>query len=109
MAAIKYARETADSVGKQVGYLALQRCRRMRGPTQDGSVVIERVIRQAKRLGDAALLGRAYMALGDELAAQDQLDAARDLYGRAKHIFEEFELLGLLSWPNRRLYTLDEA
>jgi tetratricopeptide (TPR) repeat protein len=107
MAAIEYARATKDRVGKQLGYLALQRCRRLRGPTQDGIAVVERVIRQAKRLGDPALLGRAYMALGDELAAQARFDAARQLYGMARHIFEEFELHMLVAWPSRYLLRSD--
>lgn len=104
MTAIAHARVTNDPVGRQLGYLALQRCRRMHGPTQDGIAVVERVIRQAKRLDDPAVLGRAYTALGDELVCQGQREAARPFYSSATHIFEEFELLGILSWSRRRLY-----
>lgn len=108
LAAIADARASEDIVGLQLGHLVLQGCRRLRGPTQDGVAIVERVIRQAKRIGDPALLGRAYMSLGDELAAQNQRDAARSQYGKAQHIFEEFELKMLGSWPSRYLLRSDE-
>lgn len=108
LSAIEDARASDDPIGKQLGYLALQACRRMRGPTQDGIAIVERVIRQAQRLGDPALLGRAYMSLGHEFAAQKNRDAARQRYGMAQHIFEEFELKMLLTLPRRYLLMLDE-
>jgi hypothetical protein len=103
LAAIEHARAAGDPIGAQLGRLALQRCRRMRAPTQDGVEIVERVIRRAQRLGDAALLGRAQLALGEELAARASWDGARQLYGMARHTFEEFDLQALLTWPNCRL------
>ncbi|HEV8192343.1 MAG TPA: hypothetical protein VGP82_12820, partial [Ktedonobacterales bacterium] len=107
-AAIKFAAAANDAIGVQLGLLALQRCLRMRGPTLNGIEVIEGVLHVAKRLGDTALLGRAQLALGEELAAQGRWDSARQYYSMARHIFEESEMLALLIWPNRRLFGPDE-
>ncbi len=103
VAATLDAKAAGDKIGEQLGLLAQQRWHLMRGSDLGGTKAIEDVLHAAQRLNDKALLGRAYMALGEARAAQGLIDNARECYGMACHIFEEFEMLALLTWPNRRL------
>lgn len=102
-AAIQQAQEVGDRIGEQLGLLVRQRWLRVRGSAPYTITAIEAIADTAKHLQDKALLGRAYMTMGEAKAAQGSVESARDLYIKACHIFEEFEMFALMTWPSRRL------
>jgi tetratricopeptide (TPR) repeat protein len=101
--AVEDARQAEDPPGAALAQLLMQRCRRVLGRTERGIAEAERIIAQARRLQDPPLLGRAQVALGDELWAQGNREAARIQYYGAQRYFEEFDLRALSMWPNRAL------
>jgi hypothetical protein len=106
--AIQCAREANDLTGAEVAHLVVQRCRRLSGRSSNGLQVAEGIVRKARRLGDMALLGRAYLSLGEELALRGAREGARTSYAAARHLFEEHDLRALRLWPNRMLLRHDE-
>lgn len=68
----------------------------------------ESVIRMAKHIDDAALLGQAYTALGDELLQSGSSHVASNLFSTALDVLGANEISTWAIWPQRRLLRLSE-
>lgn len=108
------ARQTHDVAGKELARLAtIQTASVQRAivSSNDGDArlpELERMLTAVSKLNDVALIGRVETAIGDELCAQGNVEAARAQYTKAWQRFEEHDLGGLAFWPRRALRHIDE-
>ncbi len=79
----------------QVRYFRMSRYRAPRVP------VIKRVTDTARQLGDIPLLGQAYTAMGYELEARGEIDAAIEMYQRALDVLKASDAVAMSVWPQR--------
>jgi hypothetical protein len=104
--ALEIAQDVHDPVGAMMARLASRRATRLsrhQSGDESGVAAAERLLRTARRLDDPSLLGRAEVALADELFAAGYSEAAHSTYQQAMHYFEEYHLGGLAFWPRRAL------
>lgn len=111
--ALQVAQEVCDPIGVVLARLALRRTARLSGRQageDSGVAAAERLLRTAHRLNDPPLLGRAEMALADELLAAGRPEAARAAYYRATLRLDEHHMGELAFWSRRALQLLaDES
>jgi tetratricopeptide (TPR) repeat protein len=105
--ALEFARSAQDDAGEGLALLASARLAGLRRDNVDRVVVLESVGWNAERLTDVALLGQTYTALGNELATQDQQDAALSCFRSAIHLLSTAGLSGL-AWRARRTLLLTQ-
>ncbi len=78
--AMSLAREAQDPIGRLMTQLTRIRYGRLRQSNENRITKIENIIRQARELGDTALVADAFTSLADELAASGETESARNLY-----------------------------
>lgn len=91
--ALRLARNTHDDIGVGMARLAQRSFEAALGRyigEPRAITEIERVLHTAYRAGDAALIGCAQTALGEEFAAAGQFDKARTAFVAARHSLDEF-------------------
>jgi tetratricopeptide (TPR) repeat protein len=97
-----------DGGGQGMALLAYARYQRLTTPgtsARDAIWAAEQIALQTK---DWALLGSAYTAYGDELAAEGRIDEAREAYTRALSALEQTQAPALSKWPRSALMRLQE-
>jgi tetratricopeptide (TPR) repeat protein len=85
--ALDVARRTCDRPGEGLALLAYARLARLRQDETNPLGLLEHVVRVARDLPEATLLGQAYTALGRELAARGIVDAASSHFRMAQDVF----------------------
>jgi hypothetical protein len=105
--ALQLAEGVGDEAGTVLARLAEVRCLRLSGFDVDRLGTIERLAEVARRRGDVALLGQAFTALGDELAARRELEAAHTQYWEALEILDGSDVRALGVWAWRALHRPD--
>lgn len=105
--ALSLAHESQDVEGEGMALLAHARYSRARGLNEDRLPAIEGVARTARRLADVALLAQAHTALGYELAARRESEAALACYRRALDTLEGSDVSALGVWAHRAIVRAD--
>ena len=92
-------------------WLAWRRCAACGsgGNDVDRLAILEHQAQAARRLGDVGLLGEAFTALGDELAACGQSEAAQTCYRQVLGILDGSDLRALGAWAWRALHRPNGA
>lgn len=101
--ALAASKASKDVGGAEIAKLDLMRCQLLLGNAQHRVDEIAAIGRRAQRRGNIGLLGRAYIALGDELRAAGNLAAARERYSMARDLFDEHDFRVMRTWPQRYL------
>jgi tetratricopeptide (TPR) repeat protein len=106
--AVQLAREAQSAAGVGLGLLTRARYRRARGRHTEGIPTIAAVAHQAHQLGDVPLLGQAHTALGHELAARGETEAALNCYRTALDVLARSDASAMAVWPRRALLRASE-
>lgn len=101
--ALAASKASNDVAGAEIAQLTLMRCQHLLGTTSHSIDVVAGIERYAQRRGNIGVLGRAYVALGDELRTGGDLDAARTRYAMARDLFDEYDFRVMRTWPARYL------
>jgi hypothetical protein len=107
-AAYQLAAQAGDPYGECLCALADTRLSRLSGLHADRVAAIERVAQTGQRLGDEAILAQAFTALGDELMAQGQLEAAAHRYDDVRQLLDGSDVPALGVWARRAAHRLTE-
>jgi tetratricopeptide (TPR) repeat protein len=100
---------TNDVPAEILARLAEVRSLRLEGADVPRLVMLETQLPAVRSLGDNALLGQVYTAMGDEVASQGELEAARSCYRQALQVLDRTELQSLGTWARRALYRPGSA
>jgi tetratricopeptide (TPR) repeat protein len=100
-------RGATDEVREEIALLTIARVDRMGAHERDFLPTLESVAATAERTRDTALLIQAQTALADHLAAQGQLDAARNVYLRAVETAARSEMPAMGFWASRAVAAHD--
>ena len=106
--AVQLAREAQSAADEGLSLLTRARYRRARGRNTEGIPTIEAVAHQADQLGDVPLLGQAHTALGNELAARGETEAALNCYRTALDVLARSDASAMAVWPRRALLRASE-
>lgn len=101
--ALTASKKSNDFTGIEIAQLDLIRCQLLLGTAQHRMDKIVAIEQRARRRGDIGLLGRAYIAFGDEMRAAGNLTAARERYSMARDLFDEHDFRVMRTWPQRYL------
>jgi tetratricopeptide (TPR) repeat protein len=93
--------DAGDQIGAGITCQADARLSRLIGKDQDRIALIEQVANVGQRLGDEAVLAQAFTALGTELAAQGNTEAALQRYRDVRHILDGSDVPALGIWALR--------
>jgi len=107
--AVDLAAEAGGATGAGFVQLSAVRLSRLRRVNEDRLPPIERVLQDACRLGDYALLAQGFTTLGDELLARGRREAALAHYRDAIGILDGSEMGALEVWPRSALHRAREA
>jgi len=99
--ASRLAGDAGDQIGAGIISLADARLSRLIGKDQDRIALIEQIANVGQRLGDEAVLAQAFTALGTELAAQGNTEAALQRYRDVRHILDGSDVPALGIWALR--------
>ena len=100
--------EGMDDVPAEVlARLAEVRCLRLEGVDVHRLAILERQLVTVQGLGDKALLGQVYSALGDEVAGRGEVASAQSCYRQALRILDDTDLQALRIWAWRALHRPD--
>jgi hypothetical protein len=106
--ALGLTRESQDVGGEGMALLAHARYSRARRLNEDRLPAIEGVLRTARRLGDVALLAQAHTALGSELTARHESEAALVCYRQVLDALQGSDVPALGIWAHRAIVHADE-
>lgn len=101
-------REAGDPIGECLCTLIRTRMSRLAGQHEDRISAVEQVVRRGRLLDDEAVLAQAFTALGDELAAQGDLEAAVHRYRDVRMLLDGSEVPALEVWARRAIHHLEE-
>jgi tetratricopeptide (TPR) repeat protein len=97
-----------DMGARGLALLNYARLNRLTKPDESGAPAIENVIEIAQRMGDPSLLGQAYTALADDLAAHGEHSSSLKVYSLALDVFKTTDAKALAAWPRRALLRASE-
>jgi tetratricopeptide (TPR) repeat protein len=106
--AVQLAAKAQSASDQGLSLLTRARYRRTRGGNAEGIPTIEAVAHMANQLGDVPLLGQAHTALGDELAARGEAEAALNCYRTALDVLARSDASAMAVWPRRALLRASE-
>jgi tetratricopeptide (TPR) repeat protein len=106
--ALRLTDDAYDKNGFHVAMLSSARFSRIAGMNEDRISLMEGVLRDAERVGDAALMALALTGLGEEFAARGEAGWARACYRSVVGTLDGTDMPGLASQARRALLMEQE-
>jgi tetratricopeptide (TPR) repeat protein len=106
--ALEIAHEANDVTDEAMALLTRVRYSRLARRHTPRVPVIKDVTETARKLGDIPLLGQAYTAMGHELQARGDIDAAIEMYQRALDVLKASDAVAMSVWPQRAKLLAEE-